>query len=113
MATAGQRMAAWRGAVGQLAGDLGSGAQRALDGAALILKAKRDLLQHRMWLQQRGLSALSAELAEAATALARVRDRLTRQLSELENAGTALTQATDVAREAARREPPSLRRGAP
>ncbi len=111
LATASQRMAAWRGTVGRLAGDLGSGAQRALDGEPLIREAKRDLLQHRLWLQQKGLTASLVELDEAGDALARVHDRLSAQLASLESAGDALAQATDAAQEAARREPPSLRRG--
>ena len=112
LATAGERMAAWRGTVGRLAGDLGSGAQRALDGEPLVREAKRDLLQHRLWIQSKGLSASPAELAEAHAALARARDRLAEQLAALESAGDALTQATDAAHEAARREPASLRRSA-
>ena len=112
LATASERMTAWRGVVGRLAGDLGSGAQRALDGEPLIREAKRDLLQHRLWIQSSGLSASKAELAEAHAALKRARDRLAEQLSALESAGDALAQATDAAHEAARREPASLRRPA-
>lgn len=111
LATASQRMAAWRGTVDRLAGDLGSGAQRALDAEPLFREAKRDLLQHRLWLQQKGLAASLAELDEAGDALSRVHDRLSAQLASLESAGDALAQATDAAQEAARREPPSLRRG--
>lgn len=110
LARTGERMAAWRGTVGRLAGDLANGAQRALDGEALVKEAKRDLLQHRLWIQSKGLQASPAELLEAGAALRRARDRLEQQLSALESAGDALTQATDAAHEAARREPPSLRR---
>lgn len=110
LAQAGDRMAAWRGAVGRLAGDLGSGAQRALDAEPLVREAKRDLLQHRLWIQSHGLDASTAELTEAGAALKRARDRLAEQLAALETAGDALTQATDAAHEAARREPASLRR---
>lgn len=110
LARAGDRMAAWRGTVGRLAGDLGNGAQRALDSAPLVREAKRDLLQHRLWIQSKGLDATPAELAEAGAALRRARDRLDEQLAALESAGGALAEATDAAHEAARREPPSLRR---
>jgi HAMP domain-containing protein len=110
LARASERMTAWRGVVGRLAGDLGSGAQQALDGEPLIREAKRDLLQHRLWIQSSGLTASSAELAEAHAALERAHDRLAEQLAALESAGDALTQATDAAHEAARREPASLRR---
>jgi len=112
LARAAERMAAWRGAVDRLAGDLGSGAQRALEGDSLIRDAKRDLLQHRLWIQSKGLAASGTELIEARAALQRAHDRLAAQLMALESAGDALTQATDAAHEAARREPASLRRAA-
>lgn len=108
--TAGQRMDAWKGTVGRLAGDLGNGAQRALDGQPLVREAKRDLLQHRLWLQAKGLSASPAELDAALGALRRVHERLSAELAALEDAGAALTEATGAAQEAARREPPALRR---
>ena len=110
LALAGDRMAAWRGTVGRLAGDLGSGAQQALDGEPLIREAKRDLLQHRLWIQSHGLTATRTELEVAHAALQRAHDRLAEQLAALESAGDALTQATDAAHEAARREPATLRR---
>ncbi len=96
--TAGQRMDAW------------NGAQRALDGQPLVREAKRDLLQHRLWLQARGLAATPAELEAALAALRRVQARLAGELAALEDAGAALTEATGAAQEAARREPPALRR---
>ncbi len=108
----GERMVAWRGTVGRLAGDLGHGAQRALDGESLVKDAKRDLLQHRLWIQGHGHTASASELTDAHAALERVHVRLTRQLAALESAGDALTQATDAAIEAARREPSALRRSA-
>ena len=109
---ASERMACWRGTVGRLAGDLALGAQRALDGDALVREAKRDLLRHRLWIQSKGLSASPQELGAARDALQRARDRLAERLAALESAGDALAQATDAAHEAARREPATLRRGA-
>ena len=111
LAEASRQMSAWRGTVGRLAGDLGTGAQQALQGEPLIQEAKRDLLQHRLWIQQRGMEASQQELSDALGTLQRVEERLSVQLRALKNAGNALTQATDAAQEAARREPPSLRRG--
>ncbi|MBS3895588.1 hypothetical protein [Silanimonas sp.] len=111
LAVASRRMAEWHARVGRLAGDLGSGAQRALDAEPLIQEARRDLLQHRLWLQEKGLNATRRELDDAILALARVRVRLEAELQALDSAGDALTQATDAAQTAARREPPSLRRG--
>lgn len=111
LANASAQVANWHGRVGQLAGDLGGGAQRALDIEPLIREARRDLLQHRLWLQQEGLSASNNELEQAAAALLRVQNRLQTGLQALQSAGDALAQATDAAHAAARREPPSLRRG--
>ena len=110
LARASERMTAWRSVVGRLAGDLGSGAQQALDGEPLIREAKRDLLQHRLWIQSNGLRATRLELDDARAALQRAHNRLAEQLAALESAGDALTQATDAAHEAALREPASLRR---
>lgn len=112
LARASERMTAWRSVVGRLAGDLGSGAQQALDGEPLIREAKRDLLQHRLWIQSNGLRATRIELDDARAALQRAHNRLAEQLAALESAGDALTQATDAAHEAAQREPASLRRPA-
>lgn len=105
-----ERMMAWRNTVGCLTGDLGSNAQDALDGGPRVREAKHDLLRHRLWIQSRGIEATPAELSDARAALRRVRDRLGKQLVALESAGDALAQATDAAHQAARREPPSLRR---
>ena len=110
LARASERMTAWRSVVGRLAGDLGSGAQQALDSEPLIREAKRDLLQHRLWIQSNGHRATRLELDDARAALQRAHNRLAEQLAALESAGDALTQATDAAQEAARREPSSLRR---
>lgn len=110
LARTSERMTTWRSVVGQLAGDLGAGAQQALDGEPLIREAKRDLLQHRLWIQSNGLRASRIELDDARAALQRAHNRLAEQLAALESAGDALTQATDAAHEAAQREPASLRR---
>lgn len=111
LAVASRRMADWHGRVGRLAGDLGSNAQHALDAEPLIQEARRDLLQHRLWLQEKGLGASIRELEDAILALSRVRARLETELQALDSVGDALAQATDAAQAAARREPPSLRRG--
>jgi len=111
LAVASRRMADWHARVGRLTGDLGSSAQRALDAEPLVQEARRDLLQHRLWLQEKGLDASIHELEHAILALSRVQARLEAQLQALDSAGDALAQATDAAQIAARREPPSLRRG--
>ena len=105
-----ERMAAMRPIVQRLPADISAEAQASLDGRLPIREAKRDVLQHRLWIQQNGASASQEELDRACAALARVRERLDAQLVELENVGSDLASATDAAAEAARREPPTLRR---
>jgi len=105
-----ERMAAMRPLVERVPPDIAAAANASLQGALPIREAKRDVLQHRLWIQQNSDSAQQAELDRACAALARVRERLDGQLSELENVGSDLASATDAAAEAALREPPGLRR---
>jgi hypothetical protein len=105
-----QRMAAMRPLVERVPADIAAEAAASLQSSLPIKEAKRDVLQHRLWIQQNGDSAEQVELDKACAALARVRQRLDGQLSELENVGSDLASATDAAAEAARREPPTLRR---
>jgi hypothetical protein len=105
-----ERMAALRPLVQRVPSDIAAEAQASLEGSLPIREAKRDVLQHRLWIQKHADSASQAELDEAKAALARVRERLGGQLLELENVGSDLAQATDAAAEAALREPPTLRR---
>jgi hypothetical protein len=93
--------------------DIAAGANASIDSNLPVLEAKRDLLQHRLWIQQHGGDATQAELDEACAAMSRVRARLGGELSELEMVRSDLKQATDAAAEAALREPPALRRPAP
>jgi hypothetical protein len=93
--------------------DIAAGANASIDSNLPVLEAKRDLLQHRLWIQQHGGNATQAELDEACAAMSRVRARLGGELSELEMVRSDLKQATDAAAEAALREPPALRRPAP
>jgi hypothetical protein len=103
-------MAALRPLVQRVPADIAAEAAASLQGALPIREAKRDVLQHRLWIQQHGASASQAELDKACSALARVRERLDAQLAELENVGSDLANATEAAAEAALREPPTLRR---
>lgn len=105
------RIAAWHDAAGRLAGDLANGAQQALEVTPLIRDAKRDLLRHRLWLQQHGQRAGMVEIDTARATLLRVKLRLESKLDALDQVGDALARATDATRLAASREPPSLRRG--
>jgi hypothetical protein len=108
-----ERMAAMRPLVERVPADIAAQAQASLEGSLPIREAKRDVLQHRLWIQQYGGNASQAELDKACAALARVIERLQAELAALETVGSDLASATDAAAEAARREPPTLRRPAP
>jgi hypothetical protein len=105
-----ERMVALQPVVGRVPSDIAAVAQASLESNLPIKEAKRDVLQHRLWIQQNGETAPLAELDAALAALDRARERLARQLAELEKAGSDLAVATEAANEAARREPPTLRR---
>ena len=108
-----ERMAAMRPLVQRIPADIAAEAQASLESSLPIREAKRDILQHRLWIQQHGGSATQEELDRACAALARVSERLDNQLAELETVGSDLASATDAAAEAALREPPTLRRPGP
>ena len=108
-----ERMQAMRPLVQRVPADIAAEAAASLQGALPIREAKRDVLQHRLWIQQHGASASQAELDKACAALARVRERLDAELAELAAVGSDLRHATDAAAEAALREPPTLRRPGP
>jgi uncharacterized coiled-coil protein SlyX len=105
-----ERMNALHGLVNRVPNDIAAVALSSLESTPPIRDAKRDVLQHRLWIKQHGADASLEELDTACAALQRARDRLAQQLDELETAGSALARATDAASEAARREPPALRR---
>ncbi len=105
-----ERMRALQAVVGRVPADIAAVAHASLDGGPAVLEAKRDVLQHRLWIQQFGGQAGQRELDTACDALQRARDRLSAQLAELERAGAELAEATDASAEAALREPPALRR---
>lgn len=105
-----ERMTALRPLVQRVPADIAGQAQASLEGSLPIREAKRDVLQHRLWIQQHGESASQRELDQACAALGRVRERLDGQLAELENVGSDLASVTEAAAEAALREPAALRR---
>ena len=106
------RMQALQAVVGRVPADMAAVAQASLDGPLPVREAKRDLLQHRLWIQQNAATARQAELDAAREALARARDRLAGQLAQLEQAGAELAAATAASVAAAEREPAALRRPA-
>ncbi len=84
---------------------------RARAAAGLPLQdAKRDLLQHRMWIQKHALDASQAELDQACDALSSARNALAHQLSELRAASYEFEEATDASWQASQREPSALKR---
>jgi hypothetical protein len=105
-----ERMQAMQSVVGRVPADIAAVAHASLDTTLPIREAKRDVLQHRLWIQQHGLVASQRELDVACAALERAHSRLEAQLIELERAGAELAQATQASAEAALREPPALRR---
>jgi hypothetical protein len=105
-----ERMRAMQSVVGRVPADIAAVAHASLDTSLPIKEAKRDVLQHRLWIQQHGHSATQHELDVACAALERAHQRLAAQLIELERAGAELAQATAASAEAALREPPALRR---
>lgn len=105
-----ERMQSLQAVVGRVPADIAEVARASLDGTGPIREAKRDVLQHRLWIQQHGAVARQSELDAACSALERARTRLATRLDELEQAGAELAKATDASAEAARREPPTLRR---
>ncbi len=105
-----ERMAALKAVVGRVPADIAAVAQASLDGTQPILEAKRDLLQHRLWIQKHGQAASQSELDAACAALDRARSRLAAHMEELERAGAELATATEASAAAASREPSTLRR---
>ena len=105
-----KRMQAMQTVVGRVPSDIGAVATAALDSSEKIKAVKRDLLQHRLWIQQHSETASQQDIDNACTALARSRDRIAEQLQALETAGADLVQATASTEQAAEREPASLRR---
>ena len=104
------RMAALQPVVSRVSADIAAVAQASLESQLPIREAKRDVLQHRLWIQKHGETATAAELDAALAAITRAHERLAVQLAELEKAGADLASATEAANEAAQREPPTLRR---
>lgn len=105
-----ERMDAMRNVVDRVPDEVGAVARASLDSEQRIQDALRDVLEHRLWIQRHGPHASPRELDAACAAMDRARERITAELDRLERAGAELTQATDAAIEAARREPPELRR---
>ena len=105
-----EKMGAMQSVVGRMPADIAADARASLDSDERLKAGFRDLLQHRMWLQQNVETASQSALDEAAAALERARARIAGELDRLDNAGAELDSATGAAIQAAVREPPALRR---
>lgn len=108
--TARDRMAAMRQVVQRVPSDIAAVAHASLDSQALVQQALRNVLEHRLWIAQKGLTAPKAELDAASAALERAHATIADQLTRLENAGAELVDVTQAAIEQAAREPASLKR---
>lgn len=106
------RMAAMRQVVQRVPSDIGAVAHASLDAQDLVQQALRNVLEHRMWIAQKGLTAPKAELDAATGALERAHATIADQLARLENAGAELVDATQASIEQAAREPAALKRAA-
>lgn len=104
------RMQALQAVVGRVPTDIAAVAQASIESTLPVREAKRDLLQHRLWIKHHGQDARQSELDAACAALGRARDRLSGELAALDQAGEALAEATEASEQAAQREPPALRR---
>jgi hypothetical protein len=105
-----EKMEAMQSVVGRVPSDIAAEARASLDSHDRLQAGFRDLLQHRMWLQQNVETASQRALDEAAQALERAKARIAAELDRLDNAGAELESATGPAIAAAVREPPALRR---
>jgi hypothetical protein len=105
-----ERMGVMQAVVGRMPSDIAADARASLESDERLQAGFRDLLQHRMWLQQNVASASQDELDDSAAALERARARIAAELERLDHAGAELESATIPAIEAAEREPPALRR---
>lgn len=104
------RMTAMRQVVQRVPSDIGAVAHASLDAQALVQQALRNVLEHRLWIAQKGLTAPKAELDAACAALERAHATIAEQLTRLENAGAELVGVTQASIEQAAREPASLKR---
>jgi hypothetical protein len=104
------RMNAMQQVVQRVPSDIAAVARASLNTNDLVQQALRDVLEHRLWISQRGLTAPKAEIDAANAALARAHANISDQLQRLENAGAELADVTQASIEQAAREPAALKR---
>jgi len=77
----------------QLPSDMTRPALAALDPEGQVKDALRDVLAHRLWIQQNGETASMQQLDEALAAISKSRDHLAEQLKRLDEVGNELAAA--------------------
>lgn len=105
-----ERMAAMQQVVQRVPADIAAVAHASLDSQQLVQQGLRDVLEHRLWISQRGMTAPLPEIDAALAALERAHGNISDQLRRLENAGAELADVTQAQVEQAAREPASLKR---
>lgn len=105
-----ERMAAMQQVVQRVPSDIAAVAHASLDSQQLVQQGLRNVLEHRLWISQRGMTAPLAEIDAALKALEKAYSTISDQLARLENAGAELADATQAQVEQAAREPASLKR---
>ncbi|HWU53735.1 MAG TPA: hypothetical protein VN153_13085 [Tahibacter sp.] len=88
-----ERMQILRGMLVDLPEEMTGDADEALAADDKVQAALRDLLQHRLWIQQRAAEAQQVELDTALEALRQSRRSMERQLHHLDEITTALREA--------------------
>lgn len=107
-----KRMSELRQVVDRVPQDIAVEAHASLDAQDKVKQGLRNVLEHRLWISQHGLTAPQNELDTACAAIDRAYANIAGQLGELESAGTELAQATEAALKQAAREPAGLTRPA-
>ena len=88
-----ERMQKLQKLLGQLPSDMTRPALAALDPEGQVKTALRDVLAHRLWIQQNGETASLQQLDEALHAISKSRDALSEQLRRLDEVGNDLAAA--------------------
>ena len=88
-----ERMKRLQSLLAQLPSDMTRPAMGALDPEGQVKIALRDVLAHRLWIQQNGTSASQRQLDDARLAIANSSTQLSEQLARLDEVGHELAQA--------------------
>ena len=95
------RMSEMRRVVDRVPSDIAAEAHASLDAQSQVQQGLRDVLEHRLWISQHGLTAPQKELDIACHAMDRAYANIADQLGRLESAGAELADVTQAAIEQA------------